>query len=387
MRDNLKKLSVSLILVMSLAACSTPNSATNTQTNSNNSSSQQLTMSSSVSQQASADLTSYSQDEATFSDSELLASQETSFSTKALGDLLEKIADRAEQKKSTEASTTTTATVTTTASATNNTRGGLRGDLKAQLESSGAITKNADGKVVVNTTKLRSAVKEFVAENKAEIKGRIDKLKDKLKEKREVAKEKAEKLKTKSSKVSISNVVEVINADGSITKTMSVSFKSDNMTRENVITKTTLDGKMLSMTHTLNVTAKAFTKTSSRIATFNADGSKKVVTESLTTYTDGRKREVYETRDISASGSGTGTGTITFTDKNGQTTVKNLETKITLEGSTPKVDAVLKDGSVEVKLDDNASGTATIAVTENDKPVESVQINVETKVEAEASAS
>lgn len=359
MKNNLKKLSVSLALVMSLAACSTPNSTTDTQNNTN--SSQQLTMSSTASQQASADLTSYSQDEATFSDTELLASQETSFSTKALTDLIEKIKDKAEVKTTTEISTTTTATTSS--------KGGVRGDLKAQLESSGAITTNADGKVVVDTTKLRATVKEFVAENKAEIKARIDKVKDKLKEKREVAKEKADKLKTKS-KVSTSNVVEVTNADGSVTKTMSVEFKSDNMTRENTITKTTLDGKMLSMTHTLNVTAKAFTKTSSRIMTFNTDGSKKVVTESVTTYTDGRKREVYETRDINASGSGTGTGTITFTDKNGQTTVKNLETKITLEGTTPKVDAVVKDGSVEVKLSENASGTATLAVTENNKAVE-----------------
>lgn len=376
MKNNLKKLSVSLALVMSLAACSTPNSTTDTQNNTN--SSQQLTMSSAASQQASADLTSYSQDEATFIDTELLASQETSFSTKALTDLIEKIKDKAEVKTTTEISTTTTATTSS--------KGGVRGDLKAQLESSGAITTNADGKVVVDTTKLRATVKEFVAENKAEIKAKIDKVKDKLKEKREVAKEKADKLKTKS-KVSTSNVVEVTNADGSVTKTMSVEFKSDNMTRENTITKTTLDGKMLSMTHTLNVTAKAFTKTSSRITTFNTDGSKKVVTESVTTYTDGRKREVYETRDINASGSGTGTGTITFTDKNGQTTVKNLETKITLEGTTPKVDAVVKDGSVEVKLSENASGTATLAVTENNKAVESLQLNVETKVEAEASAS
>lgn len=376
MKNNLKKLSVSLALVMSLAACSTPNSTTDTQNNTN--SSQQLTMSNAASQQASADLTSYSQDEATFSDTELIASQETSFSTKALKDLIEKIKDKAEVKTTTEISTTTTATTSS--------KGGVRGDLKAQLESSGAITTNADGKVVVDTTKLRATVKEFVAENKAEIKAKIDKVKDKLKEKREVAKEKADKLKTKS-KVSTSNVVEVTNADGSVTKTMSVEFKSDNMTRENTITKTTLDGKMLSMTHTLNVTAKAFTKTSSRITTFNTDGSKKVVTESVTTYTDGRKREVYETRDINASGSGTGTGTITFTDKNGQTTVKNLETKITLEGTTPKVDAVVKDGSVEVKLSENASGTATLAVTENNKAVESLQLNVETKVEAEASAS
>lgn len=380
MKKNIKNLSLGLALLLGLAACSNPNSPSgnlgnNTQAGSSQNQ-QASTVSVSSSQQITADLASYSEDQATFSDSEKLASQESGFGTKALAEIVA-------GKKTSELGDESSAAHEGTGS-----KSEVRVDMKARLDASGAITKNADGSVTVNKDLLKSTVKQFITDHKVEIQSRIDKVKDKLKDKKEVSKDKAEKLKHKKAKARTSNVAETTNADGSVTKIMSVEFKTDNMTKENIVSKTTLNGKMISMSHTLKITTKAFTKDASRIITFNADGSKTIVTSSVTTFTDGRKREVNETRTVAAGGSGSGTGTITVTDKDGKITAKNLDTKITTTASgDEEVSSTSTDGKTTVTLNENASGKATAAIAEAGKPAETAEVDVEEKEEAEASAS
>ena len=369
--SSLKKFSVTLAILFSVTACSTPNQTAKTNQSSGTNSTVVTGMNNSIAQLAvsdnsketSNDLTSYSDEEATFSDSELLAESEDGFSVKALSDLLEKA--KAAKLEKAEAKDKP-----------------ARVTMKARLEASGALTKNADGTMVVDKNKLKSTVKDFIKENKADLQERLDKVKEKLKERKEVAKEKAEKLKNKKAKAKKSNVVETTNPDGSISKTMTVELSNNNITRENTITKTTKDGKLINISHVLKVTAKNFTKNASRIKTFNEDGSKQVVTESTTTWDNGRKREIHETRTIDAKGEGTGTGTITITDKDGKVTTKSLDSKISLTSSgSEKVSATVKDGDKTVTLDDNASGTATIAIQEGEKETKT-EVEVETSAEA-----
>jgi hypothetical protein len=372
---NLKKFSVTLAMLFSVAACSTPNQTVNKPSQNLNSNSSvsniisgnvasKLNVSTS-SKETTNDLTSYSDEEAIFSDSEKIAEEDSSFSVKALGDLLDRVKNSKAEKANASDKPAKEAKIT----------------MRARLETSGAITKNTDGSVIVDKTKLKTTVKDFIKENKADLQERLDKVKEKLKERKEVAKEKIEKLKNKKANAKKSNVVETTNADGSISKTMTVELSNNNMTRENTITKTTKDGKLITISHVLKVTAKNFTKNSSRVKTLNEDGSKQVVTESITTWTDGRKREVHETRNIDSKGEGTGTGTITITDKDGKVTTKSLDTKINLVAGEEKVVATVKEGETTVTLDNNASSTATLSIKEGESTT-TTEVEVETAAEA-----
>ena len=385
-KNKLKSLSLVIAVTFALAACSTPNSSQKLSENQSNQNitGNNVTAQSSVSSQLIAsDLTSYSDDEATFTDSEILANNDTGFATKALGDLAIGKGKRTQEERTPEKDTEKTVS---DIKAQADTTSEARANMRTRLDAAGAITKNTDGSVTVNKDLLKSTVKQFMTENKAEIQAKVEKIKDKLKEKKEVAKEKAEKLKNKKAKAKTSNVIEVTNADGSVTKTMSVEFKSENMTKENIVSKTTKDGKMITMSHTLKITAKAFTKTASRIRTFNADGSKQIVTESVTTWTDGRKREVIENRTIDANGIGSGTGTITVTDKDGKVTTRSLDTKITVGTSgEEKVAATATEGQITVIIDEKVSGTTTVKIKEGDKTALTAEINVEEKEEVSAS--
>ncbi len=373
MNKKQRVLSISLAVILSgLVACTTPNNPAGNLGNNTTEQKQNLTsnVQASISSQTANDLASYHEDEAIFSDSEKLANQENGFSTKGLKDILG-------DKSKPEPGSSTNGEINSQ----------VKADISARLEASGSITKNTDGTVTIDKDKLKAEVKTFISEHKTEIKARIDKIKDKLKDKKEVAKEKVQKLKNKIADIRTSNVVEITNADGSITKTISVEFKTENMAKENIVSKTTKDGKILSMDHTLNITAKAFTRTSSRIITFNADGSKKIVTESTTTFKDGRKREVSETRNIDTNGNGTGTGVITLTTADGKTTTKNLETKVSISVSgDEKVATTSTDGKNQVTIDEDVNGKATATVKEEGKEASTSEIDLQAKAETSASA-
>jgi hypothetical protein len=375
-------LSISLaIMLFGLGACTTPNNpAGNLGNNSNTQQNQNINsnISDNIASQTADDLSSYHEDEATFSDSEKLANQENGFSTQSLKDIL---GDKPKPEPSAKPNSSPSAVNA-------DVRSEVKADISTRLEASGAITKNPDGTVTVDKDKLKAEVKTFISEHKVEIQARIEKIKDKLKDKKEVAKEKIQKLKNKLADVRTSNVVQTTNADGSITNTMSVEFKTENMAKENIVSKTTKDGKIISIDHSLNITAKAFTRTSSRIITFNADGSKKIVTESTTTFKDGRKREVSETRNIDTSGNGSGTGTITVTTADGKTTTKNLDTKVsTSESGDEKVATSSKDGNTQVTVDEGINGKATATVKEDGKETSTSDIDIQAKEETSASAS
>src|SRR5690606_23242580 len=105
--------------------------------------------------------------------------------------------------------------------------------------------------------------------------------------------------------VRTSETVEVTNADGSITKTMSVEFENEKagLKREVKTSKTfSADGKLLKIEHLLTMTTKNFTREATRTSTFEADGAHTVTTSSVTTFTDGRKKELNEERTVNADG-------------------------------------------------------------------------------------
>ena len=215
----------------------------------------------------------------------------------------------------------------------------------ANLEATGAVTKNEDGTFKVDAVKLKA---EF------------DKKKDKLQAKVKVAQEKVSKLRRKNNTdVQKSEPDTVTNADGSITKTTKVHFENTRLgiTRDNVVSITTKDGKVVSSTHSLDIKAKNYTKVSTRLMTVNEDGSRDVVFDSTTTWTDGRKKEVHRTKEIGADGKGAGTGTIKITNKAGEMKEYKTNSDITItnmgkpeEKAQETTTAIDPTTNVEVKV-------------------------------------
>jgi hypothetical protein len=249
----------------------------------------------------------------------------------------------------------------------------------ANLEATGAVTKNEDGTFKVDAVKLKA---EF------------DKKKNKLQAKVKVAQEKISKLRRKNNTdVQKSEPETVTNADGSITKTTKVHFENTRLgiTRDNVVSITTKDGKVVSSTHSLDIKAKNYTKVSTRLMTVNEDGSRDVVFDSTTTWTDGRKKEVHRTKEIGADGKGVGTGTIKITNKAGEMKEYKTNSDITVtnmgkpeEKAQETTTAIDPTTNVEVKVVEQEDGTATAEVKEEGKVTETAPVNVEQAVEASA---
>ena len=249
----------------------------------------------------------------------------------------------------------------------------------ANLEATGAVKKNEDGTFTVDAVKLKA---EF------------DKKKDKLQAKVKVAQEKISKLRRKNNTdVQKSEPETVTNADGSITKTTKVHFENTRLgiTRDNVVSITTKDGKVVSSTHSLDIKAKNYTKASTRLMTVNEDGSRDVVFDSTTTWTDGRKKEVHRTKEIGADGKGAGTGTIKITNKAGEMKEYKTNSDITItnmgkpeEKAQETTTAIDPTTNVEVKVVEQEDGTATTEVKEEGKVTETAPVNVEQAVEASA---
>jgi hypothetical protein len=388
MKSTNKALGVTLALFMSmgaLAGCqgASPNSTGN-QTGANGSTQVK------TSAQIQSSLAAYHDDEAAFNDTATVAN-ENGFTAKALGPL----------EKTIQATTSTTVDATATVGLSADTKAKAAAKqkqikenaakVKNQLQASGAVTVNTDGTVTVDSAKLKSEVKKLVDNSKAKLKETLSKYKDKLQAKKDVAKATIEKLRRKNNIVRNSDVVEVTNADGSVTKTITVHFENSklNLTRDVTTARTTKDGKLVSIDYSLEAKgANGYSRSATRSVVVDAAaGTRTVTTQSTTTLPNGTVREVNETRVVNADGSATGTGTVTVTTKDGQTKTYNIGVGVSA-GATGEETTTATDTSTNttVTLDENTDGTATVVVDEPGEANDTQStVNIEESVAADAS--
>lgn len=266
--------------------------------------------------------------------------------------------------------------------------------LRAQFQATGAVTVNEDGTITIDPAKFKATAKAAMEKKKADIEARLAKVKDKLAATKEVAKDKVEKMRRKNNVVRTSEKTSVTNDDGSVTETVKVSFENTRigLKRNTFIARTTKNGKLVSLDFKLEATHKNFTRTVTRSVVVNADGSRTVSIESITQWTDGRKREMQQQRVIAADGSATGTGTITFTSKDGTTSTRKLSIGVSAAGdvTTESTDeATSTTVTVEENISANASAevTATVTVQEPGQEPTAAEVSVEAVVEASMEAS
>lgn len=261
-----------------------------------------------------------------------------------------------------------------------------RARLKARLKTSGAVTANADGTLTVDPVAFRSQAKAAIQNRNARLKQQILKLDARLDLKKELAQDKIQQLRRQNVVVRTSDKVTETNADGSMTTTLKVSFENKRtaLTRESVLVETTLNGELLSRDYQMTETAKNHTRTSSRITTFEADGSKNVLMESRTEWKNGRIRESNQERLLDAAGAGTGTGTITVTSAEGETKSYTFTLKIDATGAVTS-SASDPAENIEVVIDEEADGTATVIIeADGSETAESVNLEAEAEAAAEA---
>lgn len=252
---------------------------------------------------------------------------------------------------------------------------------KAQLESNGALTVNADGTLTIDPVKLRLNVQAHNAMRKDQIKLKLKKFKEKTKDLREVAQDKKQKLANKSQAVRTSDTEEVQNADGSITTITKVEFENTNTgaTRQVISTRTTLDGQLVSAFHTLEATHKNYTRTVERNVEVDADGGRKVSVKATTTWNDGKKRERSEERIVAADGAATGGGSVTVTRADGSVKTYTYSLNITSAGEVIVNSSDTSDtATAEVTVEGNTGESdVTVVVEENGEATEvSVDLSV-----------
>ncbi|MGV3524505.1 MAG: hypothetical protein ACO1RX_09780 [Candidatus Sericytochromatia bacterium] len=261
-----------------------------------------------------------------------------------------------------------------------------RARLKARLKTAGAVTANADGTLTVDAAAFRAQAKAAMQNRNARLKQQILKLDARLALKKELAQDKIQQLRRQNVVVRTSDKVTETNADGSVTTTLKVSFENKRtaLTRESVLVETTREGELISRDYQMTETAKNHTRTSSRVTTFEADGSKNVLIESRTEWKNGRIRESNQERLIDADGAGTGTGTITVTSAEGETKTYTFTLKMDASGTLTSSASDPAD-STEVVIDEAADGTATVIVeTDGAETAESVDLEAEAEAAAEA---
>jgi len=233
---------------------------------------------------------------------------------------------------------------------------------------SSAIKVNDDGTVTIDPLKLKEEVKKVLEARKKELEKRLSTIKESLSKFKEVSKEKVNKLKRKNNIVRNTDKVVTENSDGTVSETMTVKFENtkQGITRENTVVRTLKDGKLIALDHSLKVTTKNYTRISSRIVTFNEDGSKLVKTSSVTEWKNGRKVERNEERLVSANGSASGKGTITVTNKDGKVKTYNLSVSKTLRGETS---STIKDDETkqEVQIVQDEQSTVEVVTSESGK--------------------
>ncbi|MFN8671171.1 MAG: hypothetical protein U0457_03695 [Candidatus Sericytochromatia bacterium] len=242
-----------------------------------------------------------------------------------------------------------------------------RAQIKKAILGNGAVTRNENGTLTVDTAKLKENFKAV----------------------KEIAKQELEKLKRKNNVVRTSDVKEQKNDDGSNTKTATVNFenKRTGIKRDIVNVRTVgSDGKLDNATHELTATHKNFDRKVTRTVTANDDGSKKIVFDSVVTWKDGRKREVHRETTLDASGNGSAVGTITITAKDGKVTKRDFTSNITTTGG---VKTMVQDPATKatVTVEEKTDGSAMVTTAvDGAAPKTETVASVEAKVEATEAA-
>ena len=140
-------------------------------------------------------------------------------------------------------------------------------------------------------------------------------------------------LKRKNVDVKNSDTIEIKNADGTTSKIKTVKFENSNndkTVREDKVIKTySLSGELIRVEHYLTVDTANFDRTYTKIVDYNNDGSKKVIIKSDSKWSDGRSRVVNKERNMDGNGNGTGTGTVVITDKDGKVRAYDFNVIIT----------------------------------------------------------
>lgn len=347
---------LSVFLSLSLISCSTsPNSPNNTQQN-NTSSNTQNQPNVSSTDLAKIELANLVDEEDVFSDSTDLLNDNT-FTTKADGTLL---SGKVEVNANTVVDLQKREELQKL----------LKDNAKQMKDTfskiSKSITVNDDGTIIVDPNKLKEELKTTLETRKEMIKKTLEKVGSKLKELKELTKDKVEKLRRKNNIVRNSEKVSVTNEDGSVTETMTIKFENTKLgiTRENTVSKTSKDGKVLSIDHSLKATTSAYTKTVTRLVTYNDDGSKTIKLTSVTEWKNGAKSERNEQRIVKSDKTVTGAGTLTVTSANGETKTYNLNVSVSASGevTSSATDTSTKE---EVQISESSSGQVTqVAKTE-----------------------
>jgi hypothetical protein len=255
-------------------------------------------------------------DELTVRDSETIASDDAAFSTKSNHVEIEAsdVNDDSNNGKNGK-----------------NIKAAIEKEVKASKDNKGTAVKIE--KAINNLGKNKRD--EIVKDRLNVVKAKLDLLKSKLELKKDLKdQKKLDKLNRKNVDVKTSDVATTTNADGTTTKIMVIRFQNKNETnfRENKVVKTfAADGSLIKLEHYLTIELKEYSRTYTRIADFNADGSKKVVINSETKWPNGNTRVVSQEINVNADGSGTGTGTVTVT-KDGKTTTYDINVSVTVSG-------------------------------------------------------
>ncbi len=259
-----------------------------------------------------------------------------------------------------------------------------RASFKAKLKSSGAITVNADNTLTIDPVLFKQEVAAQLKARQDVFKSHLAAIDARLDLKHEVAKEKMQKLRHRDYTTRTSDTVSVTNADGSVTETVKIQFKNSrlNISRETVLAKTSLDGKILKVEFKLTEKTPAFEREVTRIATHNADGSKNVLVDAKTTWKNGRVRERHEERVVNADGSATGAGTVTVTLKDGTNKTYTFNLSMSVSGEITS-DATEPASNTEVIVTEETSGAATVIVNENNQETVT-EVNLEAEAEADA---
>lgn len=253
---------------------------------------------------------------------------------------------------------------------------------KADLEASGALTVNADGTLTIDPEKLRAEVKANNAERKAKAKAKVEQVKARLQTMRELAQDKKAKLVSKAQAVRTSETEEIENEDGSITQITKIEFNNEKagVTRNVTVTKTMMDGKLVSSFFTLEATHKNYTRTVERSVEVNAEGERTVKAEAMTTWSNGRKRERSEERVVAADGSASGGGTMTITRADGTVKTYTYTLGISAEGDLVIEGDEAEDSEetgAEVTVEGSTTDTDVVVVVEEGGETTEVEVNLE----------
>ncbi len=221
------------------------------------------------------------------------------------------------------------------------------------LQASGAVVVNPDGSLTINPVKLKLNVKTNLDNRKTTFQTRLANIRARLEVKKALVTENLTKLRRRNNVTRTSDIVETTNADGSVTKTLTVEFKNEKTGVMRVVTgsRTFVSGKLSSGDYELKVTGpNGYERTVTRSVVINADGTRTINTEAMTKWANGKTRERSEERTVAADGSATASGTVTVT-VNGQT--KNYDYTVSVDANQ----------NVTVSGDDAPGTTDTAAQT------------------------